>query len=126
KVGTALGSGVPGAAGASHQLAPAVGADLRHGRRAVRAESALERASVGLGVRRQGAAALLAAVAHLEGHGSGQSESRSLAGKIVPLRDARRSFRRGAVVQHGAFVVTGHLEQMRADGMEAVLAVLLS
>ena len=69
---------------------------------------------------------LLAAVPHLESHGSGPSESRSLAGKIVPLRDARRSFRRGAVVQHGAFVVTGHLEQMRADGMEAVLAVLLS
>jgi len=33
-------------------------------------------------------------------------EPSSLGGEIVPLRDARRSFRHGSVVHHGALVVT--------------------
>src|ERR1043166_2209545 len=70
-----LGGVVSGTAWASHQLTPTVGANVRHGRRAGRAERALERANVRLAVRRQRASALLAAAPHLGSHGSAPRES---------------------------------------------------
>lgn len=48
-------------------------------------------------------------------------EPGSLRCEIVPLGNARRWFRRGPVVRDGAFVVTGHLEEMRANRVEAVM-----
>ena len=43
-------------------------------------------------------------------------------GEVVPLRNARRAAGRGAVVAMAARVIAGHLEQMRAHGVEAIVA----
>jgi len=49
-------------------------------------------------------------------------ESGGLGGEVVPFRNARRSARRNPVVRNGGLMVAGHLQQVGADGIEAVVS----